>query len=129
MQRIFDTIGLTVSGTCMIHCLMAPVSVIILPLLGLTITQEHILHEILLYLILPSALIAITMGCRRHKDYSIAALAVIGISLLIYAVVTHDTYSHELITLTTFIGSALLVVSHVRNYMLCRKADCQHNHN
>ena len=129
MQRIFDTIGITVSGTCAIHCLMAPVTVIILPLLGLTIVDEHILHEILLYLILPSALIAITMGCRKHKDYSVAALAIIGISLLVYTVVLHDIYNAQLITAMTFIGSTLLVVSHVRNYMLCRKADCQHNHN
>ena len=129
MQRIFDTIGITVSGTCMIHCLMAPVTVIILPLLGLTIVDEHILHEILLYLILPSALIAITMGCRKHKDYSVAALAIIGMSLLVYTVVLHDIYNAQLITVMTFIGSTLLVVSHVRNYMLCRKADCQHNHN
>tara|TARA_Y100001970_G_C14079538_1_gene773901 strand:+ start:55 stop:444 length:390 start_codon:yes stop_codon:yes gene_type:complete len=129
MQRIFDTIGITISGTCAIHCLMAPVTVIILPLLGLTIVDEHILHEILLYLILPSALIAITMGCRKHKDYSVAALAIIGISLLVYTVVLHDTYNAQLITVMTFIGSTLLVVSHVRNYMLCRKADCQHNHN
>tara|TARA_B100001113_G_scaffold59599_3_gene45083 strand:- start:92 stop:481 length:390 start_codon:yes stop_codon:yes gene_type:complete len=129
MQRIFDTIGITVSGTCAIHCLMAPVTVIILPLLGLTIVDEHILHEILLYLILPSALIAITMGCRKHKDYSVAALAIIGISLLVYTVVLHDIYNAQLITVMTFIGSTLLVVSHVRNYMLCRKADCQHNHN
>ena len=128
MQRIFDTIGITVSGTCAIHCLMAPVTVIILPLLGLTIVDEHILHEILLYLILPSALIAITMGCRKHKDYSVATLAIIGVSLLIYTVVLHDTYNAQLITVMTFIGSTLLVVSHVRNYMLCRKADCQHNH-
>ena len=129
MQRIFDTIGITVSGTCAVHCLMAPVTVIILPLLGLTIVDEHILHEILLYLILPSALIAITMGCRKHKDYSVAALAIIGISLLVYTVVLHDIYNAQLITVMTFIGSTLLVVSHVRNYMLCRKADCQHNHN
>ncbi len=129
MQRIFDTIGITLSGTCAIHCLMAPVTVIILPLLGLTIVDEHILHEILLYLILPSALIAITMGCRKHKDYSVAALAIIGISLLVYTVVLHDIYNAQLITVMTFIGSTLLVVSHVRNYMLCRKADCQHNHN
>ncbi len=129
MQRIFDTIGITMSGTCAIHCLMAPVTVIILPLLGLTIVDEHILHEILLYLILPSALIAITMGCRKHKDYSVAALAIIGISLLVYTVVLHDIYDPQLITVMTFIGSTLLVISHVRNYMLCRKADCQHNHN
>ena len=129
MQRIFDTIGITISGTCAIHCLMAPVTVIILPLLGLTIVDEHILHEILLYLILPSALIAITMGCRKHKDYSVVALAIIGISLLVYTFVLHDIYNPQLITVMTFIGSTLLVISHVRNYMLCRKADCQHNHN
>ncbi len=128
MQRIFDAIGVTISGTCVMHCLMAPVTMILLPVFGLTVSQEEVLHEIFLYLIVPSAIIAFTMGCKKHKDYSVALFAFIGIILLVYAVVTHDTHTEELVKLITLFGSALVVTSHVRNYFLCRKNDCNHDH-
>ena len=129
MQKIFDAIGLTVSGTCVMHCLLAPVTVILLPVFGLTVSQEEVLHEIFLYLIVPSAIIAITMGCRKHKDYSVAILATIGIILLVYAVVTHDTNTEQTVKLVTLAGSALVVISHLRNFSLCRQNDCNHEHN
>ena len=129
MQKIFDTIGLTISGTCVVHCLLAPATIILLPVFGLTVSQEEVLHEIFLYLIVPSAIIAITMGCRKHKDYNVAILATIGIILLVYAVVTHDTNTEQTVKLLTLVGSALVVISHLRNFSLCRQSDCNHDHN
>ena len=129
MQKIFDAIGLTISGTCVMHCLFAPVTLILLPVFGLTVSQEEVLHEIFLYLIVPSAIIAITMGCRKHKDYSVAALASIGIILLVYAVITHDTNTEQTVEVLTLFGSAFVVISHLRNFSLCRQNNCNHDHN
>ena len=128
MQKLFDTIGLTISGTCVMHCLFAPVTLILLPVFGLTVSQEEVLHEIFLYLIVPSAIIAITMGCKKHKDYSVAILATTGIILLVYAVVTHDTNTEQTVVLLTLFGSALVVLSHLRNFSLCRQNNCNHDH-
>ena len=128
MQKIFDTIGLTISGTCVMHCLFAPVTLILLPVFGLTVSQEEVLHEIFLYLIVPSAIIAITMGCKKHKDYSVAILATTGIILLVYAVVTHDTNTEQTVEVLTLFGSALVVLSHLRNFSLCRQNNCNHDH-
>ena len=128
MQKLFDTIGLTISGTCVMHCLFAPVTLILLPVFGLTVSQEEVLHEIFLYLIVPSAIIAITMGCRKHKDYSVAILATTGIILLVYAVVTHDNNTEQTVEVLTLFGSALVVLSHLRNFSLCRQNNCNHDH-
>ena len=128
MQKLFDTIGLTISGTCVMHCLFAPVTLILLPVFGLTVSQEEVLHEIFLYLIVPSAIIAITMGCRKHKDYSVAILATTGIILLVYAVVTHDTNTEQTVEVLTLFGSALVILSHLRNFSLCRQNNCNHDH-
>ena len=128
MQKLFDTIGLTISGTCVMHCLFAPVTLILLPVFGLTVSQEEVLHEIFLYLIVPSAIVAITMGCKKHKDYSVAILATTGIILLVYAVVTHDTNTEQTVEVFTLFGSALVVLSHLRNFLLCRQNDCNHEH-
>ncbi len=128
MQKIFDAIGITISGTCVMHCLFAPVTLILLPVFGLTVSQEEVLHEIFLYLIVPSAIVAITMGCKKHKDYSVAILATTGIILLVYAVVTHDTNTEQTVEVLTLFGSALVVLSHLRNFLLCRQNDCNHEH-
>ena len=128
MQKLFDTIGLTVTGTCVIHCLFAPVTLILLPVFGLTVSQEEVLHEIFLYLIVPSAIIAITMGCRKHKDYNVAILATIGIILLVYAVITHDTNTEQTVVLLTLFGGTLVILSHLRNFSLCRQNNCNHDH-
>ena len=69
------------------------------------------------------------MGCRKHKDYNVAILATIGIILLVYAVVTHDTNTEQTVKLLTLAGSALVVISHLRNFSLCRQSDCNHDHN
>ena len=125
MQRIFDTIGITSSGTCIIHCLYAPVSLILIPIFGISILDVAIFHEAILYFILPSALVAITMGCRKHKDYRVALLAVIGITILLYATLYHESLQGilELITLT---GGLFLIISHFTNFILCQKAGCSH---
>ena len=125
MQRIFDTIGITSSGTCIIHCLYAPVSLILIPIFGISILDVAIFHEAILYFILPSALVAITMGCRKHKDYRVALLAVTGITILLYATLYHESHQGilELITLT---GGLFLIISHFTNFILCQKAGCSH---
>ena len=125
MQRIFDTLGITSSGTCIIHCLYAPVSLILIPIFGISILDVAIFHEAILYFILPSALVAITMGCRKHKDYRVALLAVIGITILLYATLYHESLQGilELITLT---GGLFLIISHFTNFILCQKAGCSH---
>ena len=125
MQRIFDTIGITSSGTCIIHCLYAPVSLILIPIFGISILDVAIFHEAILYFILPSALVAITMGCRKHKDYRVALLAVTGITILLYATLYHESLQGilELITLT---GGLFLIISHFINFILCQKAGCSH---
>ena len=125
MQRIFDTIGITSSGTCIIHCLYAPVSLILIPIFGISVLDIAIFHEAILYFILPSALVAITMGCRKHKDYRVALLAVTGITILLYATLYHESLQGilELITLT---GGLFLIISHFTNFILCQKAGCSH---
>ena len=126
MQRIIDKIGITISGVCALHCLFAPITLLLIPIFGLSVTNEHLLHEIFLTLILPTALIAITMGCRRHKDYNVALLAAIGILILFYAVVEHDTLGDIMVRIVSLAGSSVIIFSHIRNYILCQKAGCTH---
>ena len=126
MQKFFYTVGIALSGTCLIHCLFVPISLILVPLLGITITNEHTVHEVFLSVILPAALIAITMGCRKHKDYNVFFMAGVGILVLFSAVIYHDSLGDIWVRVLSAIGSSILIFSHIRNYVLCHKDGCNH---
>ena len=81
----------------------------------------------MLVLILPTSLIALTVGCRKHKDRWTIALGAVGLTVLsITALVGHDLLGTFGERVTTSIGGVVLAVAHIRNYLSCRRVDCQH---
>ena len=126
MQKIIDNLGITISSVCAIHCLLLPVIFLIAPY---SFLASHEFHEALIYFILPCALVAFVLGCRKHKDTRVAIIGTLGMILLGSALLLHDVHhsdqhNEELITvLITICGSVLLVVSHLRNRKLCLQED------
>ena len=124
MQKIIDNLGITISSVCAIHCLLLPAIFLIAPY---SFLASHEFHEALIYFILPCALIAFVLGCRKHGDMKVAILGSIGIILLASAVILHeilhgDQHSDSLISvLITVMGSVILIFSHMRNRKLCAK--------
>ena len=127
MQKIIDNLGITISSVCAIHCLLLPVIFLIAPY---SFLASHEFHEALIYFILPCALIAFVLGCRKHGDMKVAILGSIGFILLASAVILHETlhsdqHSDSLMSvLITVMGSVILIFSHMRNRKLC----AQHNY-
>ena len=132
MQKIIDNLGITISAICAIHCIFLPVLFIIAPY---SFLASHEFHEVLIYFIIPSALIAFVLGCRKHGDKLVAVMGSIGILLLILALLAHsefhsEQHNEELLTIVvTICGSILLVFSHIRNRKLCMREDysCHEN--
>ena len=126
MQKIIDNLGITISSVCAIHCLLLPVIFLIAPY---SFLASHEFQEALIYYILPRALVAFVLGCRKHKDIRVAIMGTLGIILLGSALLLHDVHhsdqhNEELTTvLITICGSVLLVVSHLRNRKLCLQED------
>ena len=124
MQKIIDNLGITVSSVCAIHCLLLPAIFLIAPY---SFLASHEFHEALIYFILPCALIAFVLGCRKHGDMKVAIMGSIGIILLASAVILHealhsDQHSESLMSvLITVVGSVILIFSHLRNRKLCTK--------
>ena len=126
MQKIIDSLGITISSVCAIHCVLLPLIFLIAPY---SFLASHEFHEALIYFILPCALIAFILGYRKHGDTKVAVMGTLGIILLASALLLHDLHSHdqhseELTTvLITIAGSILLVLSHIRNRKLCMQED------
>ena len=132
MQRIIDNLGITISAVCAIHCVFLPVLFIIAPY---SFLASHEFHEVLIYFIIPSALVAFVLGCKKHGDKLVALMGSLGIILLVTALTIHnishaEQHNEELLgIMITISGSVLLVFSHIRNRKLCmqEKYSCHHN--
>jgi len=126
MQKIIDNLGITISSVCAIHCVLLPAIFIIAPY---SFLASHEFHEALIYFILPCAVIAFTLGCRKHGDIKVALMGSFGIILLASSILLHeifhsDEHSEELMTvLITVAGSIMLILSHLRNRKLCLKEE------
>ena len=126
MQKIIDNLGITISSVCAIHCLLLPAIFLIAPY---SFIASHEFHETLIYFILPCALIAFVLGCRKHGDMRVAIMGTIGVVLLASSVILHETlhsdqHSDSLISvLITVMGSVMLIFSHIRNRKLCAQHD------
>lgn len=125
IQRLLDRIAVTASGACVVHCLITPVLLILVPALTSTIMGDENFHKILVALVLPTSSLALFMGCRRHSDRMVSILGILGLIQLIFtAYFGHALFGEFGEKVATVIGSATLALAHIRNYRLCRHDKC-----
>ncbi len=109
------------------HCLLTPVLVTLLPIISLSALVEDVLfHKLMLWIVLPSSFIALFLGCRKHKRWSIALTGVAGISVLVLvAFFGHQWLGISGEKLATTIGGLVLALSHYLNYRACQSITCE----
>ena len=124
-----DIIAIVLSSVCMLHCLALPIALTILPIVNITLLDESTFHLIMMTVILPISIIALTIGCRQHKDKLTLVLGGVGLGILtITAIFGHDTLGLTGERIVTSVGGLILAAAHIQNYLCCRKDNCQHEH-
>jgi hypothetical protein len=119
-RALFDKIAVGLSGLCLLHCLMLPFVVAILPFLG-QFDDDH-LHAEMLIFVVPVSVIALFVGFRRHGQISIILSGAAGLAILAMgAFVVHDLYGPAADRMTTVAGSIVLAFTHYRNFRLAKK--------
>ncbi|MDZ7684887.1 MAG: MerC domain-containing protein [Gammaproteobacteria bacterium] len=125
-----DFLAVLLSGVCLLHCLLLPLLLVGIPVIhGTVIMDETVFHLAMLVFILPVSAFALTWGCRKHKDIVTIVLGGTGMFILIVTA----TFGHERFgligeRLVTSVGGIILAGGHIRNFMVCRRADCEHDH-
>ena len=124
-----DAAAVVLSGVCLLHCLALPVALTVLPIVNVTLLDESTFHLIMMAVILPISVIALTIGCRQHKDKLTLVLGSVGLGILTITAI----FGHELLGLTgerivTSIGGLILAAAHIQNYLCCRNDNCVHEH-
>lgn len=122
-----DKLAVSTSALCAIHCLSLPLLLGFLPALGTTIFGQESFHTTLLWLVIPLSLVALSLGCRKHKDLRVLLIGLAGLVVLIAAAVMgHDLLSETGERVMTLIGASAIAAGHLRNYSLCRRVQCAH---
>lgn len=81
-RRLLDTTAVVLSGVCMLHCLALPIVLTVLPIVNVSLMDETTFHLVMMVVILPISLIALTIGCRQHKDRLTLILGTTGLTIL-----------------------------------------------
>jgi hypothetical protein len=121
-----DSASIGLSAICAIHCLTLPIALAMIPSLALLSVGDESFHQWLIVIVLPTSLFALTMGCRRHRNWQVLAWGLAGLSLLsLTAALGHDLLGEQLERSLVLAGAILVATSHLKNFRRCRVVACE----
>jgi len=119
-KALLDKVAVLLSGLCLLHCLLLPFAIAVLPFLG-QFGDDHFHRELLLFVV-PVSVIALTAGYRRHGHIEVMFFGGLGLAILVIGgTIVHDTYGDAVDRLMTVTGSLILAGTHYRNYRFAKK--------
>ncbi|MDA8696603.1 MerC domain-containing protein [Gammaproteobacteria bacterium] len=124
-QILSDKFAMTLSMVCLVHCLFAP-SLIILSysFMAMSVDSE-LVHKLILLITVPVSLFALSLGYKNHSTMNFIVLGIIGLLTLVLAVILGEGVLGENGELfLTMLGSTLVIISHYKNYQICKKTNC-----
>lgn len=126
LQTLIDKSAIGLSFLCVLHCLLLPIAVTLLPVMAALPLEDEGFHQLLLWGILPTSVIALTLGFRLHKNWRVLFWGAVGLFLLILsALFGHQLLGSEGEKLVTLIGTGFIIYSHVKNYKLFHANRCE----
>lgn len=124
----WDTIGITASLACAIHCALLPLFLTSLPVLGIEIIDNFLFENIMIGFALAIGSYSLYHGVKKHhhKWWPIVIFS-LGICCLVLKQLFHQ-YQFWLLGP----GVLCIIIAHYLNYKFCKKAnhchanDCNH---
>lgn len=119
-QSVMDRVGIWASSLCALHCMLLPILLPAVPLIGATFFAEHWFERAILSLSMIVGFWALLSGFYRyHRQlYPLYTLLLGG---LIYW--NKDVFGHHYEPYTVLAGALLIIAAHVINMRLCKS--CQ----
>ena len=116
-----DRAAIGFSAVCVVHCLALPLLLILIPTLATLPIADERFHLLLVFLVLPTSVLALFIGYRRHQDRAVLYWGITGVTLLVLtAMLGHDLLGDTGERLLTVLGAVLVAVGHIRNFRLRR---------
>lgn len=113
---MLDRIGITATSLCALHCILLPVILPALPLLGLSFLADHTWEHVFLIFTAILGSVALFSGFKRyHRKLYPFYLLFLGVGIYW---IKHD-FSEDLEVYFIVIGASLIVAAHFINLKLC----------
>ena len=117
----WDRIGISVSGICMVHCMVLPVMLAAVPLWSTVETLHDWLHPLFLVALLPISFMALVATADKPRPKSVRVLLGLGLLVIVLASLFGEEEGGRILeTAVTLLGSGMLVAGHWRNGQTCR---------
>jgi hypothetical protein len=127
ITTVADALGTIGAAICTLHCLATPIGLVAGSLLPSVLLPDESFHRAMLWLVVPTSLAALSLGCRRHKDRRTLVLGAAGVlGLLLAGALLHGTLGEVGEKIVTLLAAPALIAGHVRNFRLCAADDCDH---
>eukprot|EP00487_Bulimina_marginata_P007299 TRINITY_DN2814_c0_g1_i1.p1 TRINITY_DN2814_c0_g1~~TRINITY_DN2814_c0_g1_i1.p1 ORF type:complete len:136 (-),score=8.12 TRINITY_DN2814_c0_g1_i1:218-625(-) len=115
-----DKLAVGLSIMCAVHCLATPLLLTLLPSLTAVQLDNEQLHLWILVAVIPTSLVALTLGCKKHTRLRYVVSGFVGVILMVLAVTLGEAKWVELGEKGfTLIGAAFIAVAHWFNYRQC----------
>ncbi|MEM7400507.1 MAG: MerC domain-containing protein [Pseudomonadota bacterium] len=122
LQTNSDKMAIGLSALCTIHCLVLPLLTVLIPSIAALPLQDEAFHIWMVVAVVPISLFALSMGCKKHKNFSMLFIGAVGLIILsVAAFFGHDLLGEELEKVFTVIGASIIAIVHIWNYRLCQK--------
>jgi hypothetical protein len=109
-----DRAAIGVSLLCLVHCLLLPIALALLPAAAGWLDVPEGFHLLAVGVAIPVSAIAIVAGYRRHGILIPGVMAVIGLSLISLGAFAGFRNIAE--TIVTVLGSLFLATGHLYNW-------------
>lgn len=121
-----DKLAILLSGVCLLHCLVLPIALTVLPILSINLlVDDALFHQLILWLVVPISTIALFTGCLKHRNFAIISSGAAGMVTLVFvALWGHDLLGEFYEKVATSIGGLILAYSHFLNFRGCQALTC-----
>tara|TARA_X000001036_G_scaffold364283_1_gene348419 strand:- start:135 stop:521 length:387 start_codon:yes stop_codon:yes gene_type:complete len=120
-QIDLDNIAISLSALCAIHCLFVPITILFFPAFAFSFLASESFHTFLLFFVIPVSVLAMFLGCNKHKKYHVLSYGIIGLIILLFtALFAHDLVGENGEILLTLTGVSVLSFGHYKNQQLCK---------
>ena len=116
-QELVDTTGACLSVACAIHCLLMPLLVAVLPLIGLGFFATERAEVVLISGAIALAIASLAWGVRHHRRWRALLILIVALAFIATArTAVEGTF--EVVFYS--IGGVLLASAHLVNRHLCK---------
>jgi hypothetical protein len=126
IQSVSDRVSIGLSFLCILHCVLLPTLLVLMPSAVLVFVSDESVHKALLFAIVPVGVYALFFGYKIHKKMYVLAIAVSGMVVLVSTgILEHEVLGEMGEVLLTVVGSSLIVFGHIQNVRLRKQAQRQ----